>query len=66
MPPTPGVADGGNVIDVDAKAKMGGRHVLVLSLVLDGFPHHPVTRSAAATTFLARNCAMMALRCLRS
>ncbi len=27
---------------------------------------YPFTRSALATTGLARNCAMMALRCLRS
>ena len=27
---------------------------------------HPFTRSTFATTALARNCAMMALRCLRS
>ena len=67
VPPAPGVADGRDVIDVDAKAKLRNvRHVLILFLGFDNSRRHPVTRSAADTTFFARNCAMMALRCLRS
>ena len=66
MPSAARVADGGDVVDVDAQAKMrNGRHVLSLMLSMN-VRRYPVTRSAAATTFLARNCAMIALRCLRS
>ena len=45
-------AHGGDVIDVDAKADCGRRHV---SLVRN----YPFTRSASATTFFARSCEMI-------
>ena len=57
MAPAARVADGGDVIDVDAEAQSGTRAVIAA---------HPFTRSAFATTVLARNCAMIAVRCLRS
>src|SRR5580698_5402605 len=67
MPPAARVADGGDVIDVDAEAKGRARgHVVVLFRPGGRNAHQPVTRSAAATTFLARSCEMIALRCLRS
>ena len=53
MAPAARVADGGDVIDIDAKAERRE-------------DHQPFTRSALATTALARNCAMIAVRCLRS
>ena len=55
MAPAARVADGGDVIDIDAEAKGKRRHLSY---------HSPVR--AFATIGLARNCAMMALRCLRS
>ena len=51
------VADGGDMIDVDAKAQR--RKPRRPS-------DQPLTRAALATTALARNCAMIAVRCLRS
>ena len=55
MAPAARVADGGDVVDIDAEAESGARLM-----------RYPFTRSALATTGLARNCAMMAVRCLRS
>jgi hypothetical protein len=53
------IAHGSDVIDVDAKADCGRRrHV---SLVRN----YPFTRSASATTFFARSCEMIEVRCLR-
>ena len=57
MAPAARVADGGDVIDIDAEAQARQR---------SSISSYPFTRSAFATTALARNCAMMALRCLRS
>ena len=105
MPPTARVADGGDMVDVDAETQGGRRHavlvlkraVMLLGPILDAqsgdtrelalvvgdegkvrgyrmscnpevvrIARYPFTRSTSATTALARNCAMMAVRCLRS
>ena len=52
------VADGGDMIDVDAKAQERKPRRSIRC--------QPLTRAALATTALARNCAMIAVRCLRS
>ena len=62
MAPAARVADGGDVIDIDAEARARRSH----SNCPDLNRAYPFTRSAFATTGLARNCAMMAVRCLRS
>src|SRR5262249_59197840 len=79
--PAAGVADGGNVIDIDAEPEGRGRHFFAvrsyardLSAIATGFigncrrqaRRQAFTRSAFATTSFARNCAMMELRCLIS
>ena len=68
MPPAARVADGRDVVDVDAEAKMREsppRYRLVTRSPGPRKPH-AFTRSAFATTSLARNCAMIEVRCLRS
>jgi hypothetical protein len=54
MPPAARIADGGDVIDVDAET--------------DGWSSHgqPFTRSTFATTRFSRICAIIAVKCLRS
>src|SRR5262249_17081999 len=71
MAPSARIADGGDVIDIDAKAERF--HVLSLRmnlfenpLSIFGVSRYPFTRSAFATTGFARNWARMAVRCLRS
>jgi len=63
MAPAARVANGRDVIDIDAKAD--GGHCGHVSYSL-GRPRYAFTRSALATTSLARNCAMMEERCLMS
>src|SRR5262245_20149170 len=80
VPTAARVADGRDVIDVGAEAKVGkSRHDLnsvrqsaAIELtarspcVCDEATRHAFTRSAFATTSFARNCAMIELRCLMS
>ena len=66
MPPAARVADGRDVVDIDAEAKMRDRGQLIAPSVRATDGLHASTRSALATTSLARNCAMIELRCLRS
>ena len=51
------IADGRDMIDVDAETQERCGHRRA---------RQPFTRSTLATTGLARNCAMIAVRCLRS
>ena len=69
MAPAARVADGGDVVDIDAEAKRSSSfaHDLIENrFPLFGIMRYPFTRSALATIGLARNCARMAVRCLRS
>ena len=59
MPPAARVTHGRDVIDVDAEAD--GRK----SGHVNGSRAYPLTRSAVAITFFARNCEMIEVRCLR-
>ena len=59
------IADRGNVVDVNTKTQAGDRSAPLLSIRPLNDLAHPVTRSALATTFLARICEMIELRCLR-
>jgi hypothetical protein len=59
------VADSCNVVDVDAQAKVRKRCQDIYSSLCEAAPQ-AFTRSAFATTFLARNWAMIEVRCLRS
>ncbi len=62
--PAARIADGRDVVDVDAEAKRReGSHAVSSSW---SAKPHAFTRSACATTSLARNCAMIEVRCLRS
>ena len=60
MPPAARIAHGGDVIDIDAEAD--GKKRAHGNLLAAGYP---LTRSAAAITFFARNCEMIEVRCLR-
>ena len=53
MPAAARIAHGRDMIDIDAEADGLSRHA------------YPFTRSALATTFFARNCEMIEVRCLR-
>ena len=68
MPPAARIADGGDVVDVDAEAESGqvGHGVAPPRCRCTPIRAYPLTRSALATMGFARSCAMMAVRCLRS
>ena len=63
-----GVAQGGDVIDIDAQSEVrDGRQVIdPFGNAVGHADLQASTRSAFATTCLARNCAMIEVRCLRS
>ncbi len=69
MPAAACVAHGGDVIDVHAESDREDSHISrkVQSRIWysAASPDYPFTRSAAATTFFARNCEMIEVRCLR-
>ena len=67
MAPAARIADGGDVVDIDAEAKIGiAGSIYRLTRCVRHVSAHAFTRSAFATTSLARNCAMIEVRCLRS
>ena len=57
------IAHGGDMVDVDAEADGRSGHVGRSPLCRANA--YPFTRSALATTFFARNCEMIEVRCLR-
>ena len=69
MAAAPRIPDGSDVIDVDAEPNGKDSHVRrrVRSRQREqaAFGGQPFTRSAFATTFFARNCEMIEVRCLR-
>ncbi len=61
------VADGRDVVDVHAEAQVRRLRQVTDPLEYKSWAGpYAFTRSAVATTFLARNCAMIEVRCLRS
>ena len=65
MMPAARIAHGGDMVDIDAEADGRSGHIRCQPIAVCPASPYPFTRSALATTFFARNCEMIEVRCLR-